>query len=118
MEKEIVEQVKGKLLERKQQLVAQLEEMTKEKTFDKDRVQAKWEEMGDKEEDSAVEVAQYQDNISLERNLETNLEKIEIALQKIEKGKYGLCEKCGNEINAERLLANPEARHCLKCHGI
>ena len=36
-------------------------------------------------------------------------------LEKIKKGKYGICEKCGKEIPLERLEVSPEARFCLKC---
>lgn len=37
------------------------------------------------------------------------------ALGKIEKGEYGLCEVCGQEIDKARLGAYPEATKCLKC---
>lgn len=115
MDSSFIEQLKGKLLETKKMIVAQLEQMTQEKSFNKDKVQAKWQEMGDKEEDNAVEVANFQDNISLERDLEVNLERIEKALQKIVQGEYGKCEKCGSDIEEARLTAYPEAAHCLKC---
>ena len=32
----------------------------------------------------------------------------------LQKGTYGLCEKCGQPIPPERLEANPAARFCLK----
>lgn len=96
-------------------LKSQLETLTEEKRFDKNKVQVKWKDFGTKEEDSAVEVADYQDNISLERNLEESLEKIDKALKRIEEGKYGRCEKCGKEIEQARLKAYPEATLCLSC---
>lgn len=37
------------------------------------------------------------------------------ALGKIEGGPYGTCERCGNEIAAERLEALPWARLCIEC---
>ncbi len=117
MDQAVQEQIKQKLNERQKSLTAQLEGMTKEKTFNKDKVQAKWQDIGDKDEDNAVEVADWQDNISLERNLEINLEKIEKALQKMEDGKYGACETCQQPIEENRLLVYPEAQHCLKCHN-
>jgi len=115
MDQSLIEQLKEKLLGDRKKLVEQLEQITGEKSFDKDKVQAKWKEVGDKDEDNALEVAEFQDNISLERNLEVNLEKIEDALQRIEKGEYGICEKCSNQIEDERLIAYPEATLCLKC---
>lgn len=115
MDSNTINQFKEKLLEQKQKITKQLEGITHEKSFDKDKVQAKWEERGDKEEDNAVEVAEYQDNISLERNLEINLEKIDSALSKIEDGTYGVCDSCGNSIEEARLIAYPEATLCITC---
>lgn len=43
------------------------------------------------------------------------LEDINTALQKIEKGTFGICEKCGDEISRERLQAVPYAHFCIKC---
>lgn len=116
MDSDVIDLAKEKLLQEKQKLTEQLETMTQEKTFDKDRVQTKWADVGDKDEDNAIEVANFQDSISLERTLETTLEKIDKALEKIEKGTFGTCEDCGNKIGEERLLAYPEAQHCIDCH--
>src|SRR3989344_5330191 len=51
-----------------------------------------------------------------------NIEELEIryndvkdALTKIEKNEYGMCEVSGEEIEEERLIANPAARTC-KAH--
>jgi len=115
METSLINQLKEKLLAEKKKLAEQLEAMTQERTFDKDKVQVKWKELGNKEEDNAVEVANFQDSISLERDLEVNLERIENALAKIEAGQYGICEHCGNDIEEARLRAYPEATLCLKC---
>ena len=115
MDESLIAQLKNKLLAEKGDIISQLEEMTQEKTFNKDKVQVKWKETGNKDEDNAVEVANFQDSISLERNLEENLEKIEKALKKIEKGEYGKCEKCSQNIEEERLMAYPEATVCLRC---
>jgi len=115
MDKNIKEQLKQRLLKEKAKLSGLLENMTNEKEFNKDKVQVTWNDIGDKEEDNAVEVAHYQDSISLERDLEVNLEKIENALKKIDKENFGKCVKCGNDINPERLIAYPEAEACITC---
>ncbi|MBX2866487.1 TraR/DksA C4-type zinc finger protein [Candidatus Kaiserbacteria bacterium] len=44
--------------------------------------------------------------------LETRYNNITRALEKIEKGTYGICEISGEEISPERLDANPAARTC------
>ena len=41
--------------------------------------------------------------------------RIQSALQRLEEGTFALCEKCGAEIDAERLLAVPYASLCRAC---
>jgi len=40
---------------------------------------------------------------------------INVALEKIEAGTYGLCEQCSNKISRKRLRALPFARLCIEC---
>ena len=43
------------------------------------------------------------------------LEKIDHALDKFENGEYGVCERCGEQINPARLEARPVAQFCIDC---
>jgi DnaK suppressor protein len=43
------------------------------------------------------------------------LANIERALQRLEQGRYGLCTRCGHEIDQQRLRAVPHAVTCLDC---
>lgn len=43
------------------------------------------------------------------------LEKVEEALKKVELGRYGVCENCGEEIPEDRLDAIPYAEFCIEC---
>ncbi len=43
------------------------------------------------------------------------LNKIEKSLEKTERGGYGECESCGEEIGLERLRARPVADFCIDC---
>jgi len=45
----------------------------------------------------------------------TRLDEIDRAIQRCERGDYGICESCGGAIPAERLVARPSARSCLRC---
>jgi RNA polymerase-binding protein DksA len=40
---------------------------------------------------------------------------IDRALERIEKGTYGLCQECGKPISKERLEVVPHARLCIAC---
>ena len=41
--------------------------------------------------------------------------KIQKAIQKIDDGEYGLCERCGEEIGIKRLEARPVTDLCIRC---
>jgi len=43
------------------------------------------------------------------------LEKIDLALRRIQDGSYGTCLNCGDEIPAERLEVKPSVSLCLFC---
>jgi len=43
------------------------------------------------------------------------LKKIEEALDRIDQGEFGLCESCGEEIEAKRLEARPTTTMCVSC---
>ena|ERR1700760_1794403 len=45
------------------------------------------------------------------------LSEIELALRLMEKGEYGICSSCGEEIPALRLRAIPWTRRCIDCAG-
>ncbi|TDT61830.1 TraR/DksA C4-type zinc finger protein [Fonticella tunisiensis] len=52
---------------------------------------------------------------ALLNNEESILEQINNALNRIESGKYGICELCGREISEERLNFLPYATTCIEC---
>ncbi|HXG52457.1 MAG TPA: TraR/DksA C4-type zinc finger protein [candidate division Zixibacteria bacterium] len=43
------------------------------------------------------------------------VEEIDAALERILKGRYGVCEACGKDISLARLRALPETRYCKDC---
>lgn len=66
-------------------------------------------------ERQADEVEEYTTRLPIEHNLEIKLQDVNSALDKIKKGKYGLCENCGHMIPIERLKIYPAAKLCLDC---
>ena len=109
--------IKEKLLERKAKLKTQLNTFAEKDPRQEDNYNSDFPEFGDKEDENAAEVAVFESNLSLEDTLEQSLEMINRALQKIENGAYGLCEKCGETINEERLKIMPTATKCVPGHG-
>ncbi|MEX0621527.1 MAG: TraR/DksA C4-type zinc finger protein [Candidatus Woykebacteria bacterium] len=67
-------------------------------------------------QDDVITVSEGHDRIdATRRELKIRLREVEKALGKIENGKYGICENCGNKIVPERLKANPTAVFCMDC---
>lgn len=54
-------------------------------------------------------------NMALRRRARRKVKSLEEALQRFEEGTYGICERCGGEIGAQRLEIMPEARLCIHC---
>ena len=44
-----------------------------------------------------------------------DLTELDAARERVEAGTYGVCERCGRTIPAERLEARPAARTCVAC---
>ena len=53
--------------------------------------------------------------LDLRRIQHERLTQVEEALQRVERGDYGICESCGKAIGINRLLAKPFARFCVPC---
>lgn len=65
--------------------------------------------------DAAQSTAERAKVLSLAEGLRQRLEDLDEALERIDEGTYGVCERCGNEINPERLDAVPAASLCMPC---
>jgi DnaK suppressor protein len=52
------------------------------------------------------------------RSIAASIDEIDIALDRFEKGRYGVCEVCGGPIPAERLEALPATSSCMKCAAL
>lgn len=62
-----------------------------------------------------AEIFEREKNAALIAVLERKLKDIEAALRSMERGQYGICERCGKEIEPGRLEVKPDATLCLKC---
>ena len=68
-----------------------------------------------KREEEATESFELEKRLALEKQLRDHLARVEHALDKFEKGTYGLCDICGQPIPLDRLEALPQASRCLNC---
>ena len=119
MNKDLLSKLQQELEKNKLSLEKELESFaTKDKNmegnWDAKRAAAEDTDM----EEKADEMEEYDNLVSLEHSLELKLKDVNAALEKIGKDEYGTCEKCGKEIEEERLMACPEAKLCIKCNEI
>jgi len=56
--------------------------------------------------------------MSLLGQLEGQLVDVNVALERINKGTYGVCTACGQPIQVERLEALPSAALCINCQRL
>lgn len=65
--------------------------------------------------DSGTATFERERDLSLERNAKDLLQRVEAALKSLEKGIFGICRRCGEEIDPARLKALPYADLCIAC---
>ena len=116
MRKEFLDKMKKRLDEEKKGLELELSKFThrNQKTSETE-FKTDFQEIGDKEDENASEVATYSDNLSLEEELERGLRDVESALTLIESGTYGVCKYCNQLIDERRLEARPTSTSCIQC---
>jgi RNA polymerase-binding protein DksA len=97
--------IQQQLSERKKHLLETIERVKKDVTSEHS---ADWSEQAqERQNDEVVEA------IGNESRAELN--KINVALDRIEKGEYTLCSQCGKDIDVKRLQAVPYTDRCIQC---
>ncbi len=71
-----------------------------------------------KREEEATETLELEKRLALENRVRQEMSDIEHALEKFEKGTYGLCENCGQPIDPARLEILPQATYCVNCKAL
>jgi len=72
----------------------------------------KFADIGSTNEDNALEFEVFEENLALSKNALREVKDLRGALKRIEKGTYGICQKCGQTIERGRLKAYPAAAFC------
>lgn len=65
--------------------------------------------------DLASDNAEVETLGTLSKRQVKKVQEIEDALERIDKGNYGICQGCGEPISVERLSVIPETRYCKTC---
>lgn len=113
LDSSILSELKEKLLSEKNRLEEALSKFARKTNMEGD-YETQIEDIGPSMDENATEVEGYVDNLALEANLEKELRDTLDALEKIESGTYGICERTGKEIPIDRLRAYPAARTSIE----
>ncbi len=106
---ELVAEIKAKLLKMKTDTIEAIKTRQAEAVSSQEDVGS-----GGDEGDMAQEIAQQNIAKALSHNDELRLRQIDLALEKIAKGTYGICIDTEEEIEGRRLLANPFALRSIQ----
>lgn len=113
---DFIAQQKAKLLEEKARLERDLSDIGRKDPKRPNHFETTYPESGSSsDDDNAMEIAEYTDDMSLEAKLEGELRDTHKALKAIEEDKYGMCKYCGREIDRKRLEARPTSSSCIQC---
>jgi DnaK suppressor protein len=108
MRKERVAYFRKRLLEKQRQLVA---EVGKNALYGKDKEDDSIKDLGDQANTAYTREFLFE----LGNGDRRMLREVVTALQKIDEGSFGACERCGEPIADRRLEALPFARYCINC---
>lgn len=104
-----LEQVRKRLLERREELLA----VTETSRGSRDAVELDQTRVGRLSRMDALQGQAMA--IETERRRRIELGRIESALRRIEEGEYGYCVVCGEEIAPKRLAFDPTVPTCIEC---
>ncbi len=111
MRKERLAQFKKRLIEKQRQLT---EEVGRTALYGKDQEDDSIKDLGD-QANTAYTREFFFELGNGDRRL---LRDVIIALNKIDDGSFGSCERCGETIGDKRLEALPFARYCIDCQRL
>lgn len=108
-----LEKIRVALTERRDELQAEYDQTLAEITeLQRDRLA---DSGGDDQADTGTKTFEREQEITLANSILERINQVERALERVDDGHYGNCEKCGNAIPVERLAAYPSATLCVTC---
>jgi len=110
-----IEEIRESLLKRKEDIIKDLTAIGKHDDAEKGDYKVSFPEYGNKDDENAQEINEYTTNLATEQVLESTLKDIDSAIERIDKGSYGVCKYCGKQIGKNRMQARPVANSCVEC---
>jgi RNA polymerase-binding transcription factor len=108
-----IRSLRTQLTEEQEELAAQLTSI-EEETFSATQSEMNGDVgLDDEVADAGTSTFEREKDLSIENNVRDLLQKIERALERIDVGTYGVCERCGKPIPKTRIKALPYADLCI-----
>jgi len=106
MNQQKIEEYKNRLEMKRNELLAELKKDETPEDFGTDV---------DHGEEEANEAESFSEKVAIGQTHKEQVNDIDAALGKIPSGKFGICEKCGGEIEEGVLRITPESKLCKGC---
>lgn len=65
--------------------------------------------------EGSPEIYEWEMNLAMRERVLAKIASLEDALRSLDKGLYGICERCGKRIEPERLEILPDTTLCVQC---
>lgn len=116
MDKERIEYFKKKLIEERGRIYDLLQQMESNETINSNSAMSRELSAYDNHPaDTATELFDKERGLAFKENEISIIKKINDALECVDKGTYGKCKMCGNDIVEDRLEFIPYAQFCVDC---
>lgn len=108
------EEIKSKLIKEKKTIQDRLEGQLKYNDADNINGTGELSQVDNHPGDEATDMFEREKDMAIHHHWHKHIKEIDHALDKIEQGTYGVCEKTGDKMPYERLVAQPTARFIVQ----
>ena len=113
-----VEKYRKLLMEERERLTADLDDVEDDISGDDTPGQYELADYDNHPADIGTETFIKERDLAVRDDFRDVIGRIDKALDKIERGTYGYCDRCGRQISKGRLDAIPHAIYCVDCQDI
>jgi RNA polymerase-binding transcription factor len=117
MEKAKLKKIRVALEERKGVLLSDLQRLDEEMQWLGDDQGNERGGLGNHLGDDGSSVMEQERISTVSADLQEVLQQVNAALERMDQGNYGVCQRCGKQINPDRLEAFPYVTYCIDCQA-
>jgi DnaK suppressor protein len=111
-------EVRAQLLERRDVVQTELNELQQQLEDYGVEQEIERGSLGNHLAEDGTNVQEQERILAVSADLGVLLTLVDGALQRIDEGTYGICQRCGKPINSERLEAFPYVAYCIECQTL